>query len=99
MAVRGMITQSVKGKRTRTYEAEDFVAVIGRHIGSLEELAAEEDPWTVAEMLRLAGELEAAAVRTVKRLRDTGYTWETIGTSLGISAGTAQVRYSRKIGA
>jgi hypothetical protein len=72
MAVRGMITQSVKGKRTRTYEAEDFVAVIGRHIGSLEELAAEEDPWTVAEMLRLAGELEAAAVRTVKRLRDTG---------------------------
>jgi hypothetical protein len=94
-----MITEQVDGKRTRTYEAEDFIAVIGRHIGSLETLAATEDPWTLSEMQRLQDELAAAQLRTVKRLRDAGYTWETIGFSLGISAITAHKRYAAKIAA
>lgn len=92
-----MITEQVNGKRTRTYEAEDFIAVIGRHIGSLETLAAVEDPWVVADMVRLQAELEAATVRTVRRMREAGYTWTDIGLNLGLDGIQTRNKFIRKI--
>lgn len=92
-----MITEQVNGKRTRTYEAEDFISVIGRHITSLETLAGAEDPWAAGEMLQLREKLDAAIVRTVARLRKAGYTWKDIGLNQGISAITAHKRYASKI--
>lgn len=81
----------------RMKETEEVVSGIRRQIRSLERRAAEEDPWTVDEMLRLRDELDAAAVRTVGRLRQTGYTWQDIGFAIGVSALTAHKRYASKI--
>ena len=92
-----MITNVVDGKRVREYEAEDFVKVIGRHISSLEKLAADTDPWVVADMIRLQGELEAATLRTVKKMRDNGYTWHDIGLSLGLNAIQTHKKFAHKI--
>lgn len=92
-----MLTEYVDGKRVRTYEAEDFIVVIGRYIGNLEQRAAEEDPWTLGEMERLRNELDATIVRTVARLRKAGYTWDAIGFNLKISPQTAWKRYEPKI--
>jgi hypothetical protein len=94
-----MITEVKDGKRTRTYEAEDFVQVIGRYIPQLETLAREEDPWVVADMLRLQAELEAATLRTVKHMRDTGVTWKTIGFNLGLNAIQCHKKFATKINA
>lgn len=92
-----MITEVVDGKRTRTYEAEDFIGVIDRHIGSLEDLAAAEDPWTLAEMQRLQDKLAAAQLRTVARLRAAGYTWDAIGFNFQLNAVQAHKRFAAKI--
>lgn len=93
-----MITEQVNGKRTRTYEAEDFIGVIGRHITSLEKLAADEDPWTVPEMIQLRDEMDKAILRTVKRLRDNGYTWNDIGVGLGLNAIQTHKKFAHKLG-
>lgn len=90
------MTVKVKAPK-RTKDTEEVVSGVARQIRSLEARAADEDPWTVAEMLRLRDDLDAAAVRTVGRLRDTGYTWNDIGLSLGITAMTAWKRYAAKI--
>lgn len=81
----------------RLKETEEVVSGIRRQIRSLERRAAEEDPWTVDEMLRLRDELDAAAVRTVGRLRQTGYTWHDIGFAIGVSPQTAFKRFAHKI--
>lgn len=92
-----MITNVVNGKRVRQYEADDFTAIISRYIDGLERQAADEDPWTLADMEMLQAKLEDAKVRTVARLRKAGYTWEAIGFNLKISAITAHKRYADKI--
>jgi hypothetical protein len=82
----------------RMKETEEVVSGIRRQIRSFEKRAADEDPWTVEEMISLRAELAAAEVRTVARLRQVGFTWADIGFSIGISAITAHKRYSHKIG-
>jgi len=82
----------------RTKDTEEVVSGVRRQVRALERRAVDEDPWVVADMLALRDEMEAAAVRTVGRLRETGYTWHDIGLSLGISAQTCHKRYGKKIG-
>lgn len=82
-----------------TNETEKMVTSIDRRLRDLEKLARDEDPWTLAEMIRLRNELDAMTVRTVARLRQVGYTWDAIGYNLKISGVTAHKRYARKIGA
>lgn len=93
-------------KTRKVKDTEEVVGGVKRQIRSLERRAAEEDPWVIQEMLDLAAELEAAALRTVARLRavdpSTGkpaYTWDAIGFSLGITAITAHKRYAAKVAA
>lgn len=78
-------------------DVEETVAGIRRQVRALEPRAADEDPWVVAEMLDIAAELEAAAARTVARLRAAGYTWTDIGFALGISRSGAYNRFAAKI--
>jgi hypothetical protein len=92
-----VITEVIDGKRHRTYEAEDFITVIDRYIDNLEARAAEEDPWTLAEMQRLQDKLAAAQLRTAARLRTAGYTWEAIGFNFGLNAVQAHKRFAAKI--
>lgn len=82
----------------RERETEEVIKSIRRQIQhSLEPRVAEEDPWGLAEVIALRNELDAVAIRTVKRLRTAGYTWSAIGYSLGVSADRALQRYSHKI--
>lgn len=81
----------------RAKETEECVSGIRRQIRAFEKRAADEDPWTVEEMINLRAELAAVEVRTVARLRHVGYTWNDIGLSIGVSAITAHKRYSHKI--
>jgi hypothetical protein len=77
----------------RIKDTEELISGIRRQIRALEPRAAAEDPWAAAEMLRLATELQAAATRVIRQLRDTGYTWPDIGFAIGISDVTACKRY------
>jgi hypothetical protein len=78
-------------------DTEELVSGIRRQVRALETRAAEEDPWAMAEMMNLARELEDAALRTARRLRDAGYTWTDIGFALGVSGTTACKRYAHRI--
>jgi hypothetical protein len=62
---------------------------------ALEALAASEDPWVAAEMVKLAHELEAAADRTVARLRAAKYTWADIGYAFGTTRQGAFNRWAK----
>lgn len=77
---------------------EEMIAGIRRQIKALEARARDEDPWVMAEMLGLAGELEDAATRTVGALRKAGYTWHDIGFELGLSRQATFNRFKHKIG-
>lgn len=81
----------------RAKEVEDVISGIRRQIRALETRAAGEDPWVAAEMVQLRDELDSAAVRTVKQLRDVGYRWDDIGFAFGVSGITCHKRYARKI--
>lgn len=103
-------TATAKAPRAREPKTpEEKFAGVHRQIRALEEVAAGEDPWAVAELLEIAAEAEAAAVRVVARLRETDpatgkpkYTWDAIAASLPngkgghITALTALKRYGGK---
>lgn len=83
----------------RVKDVEEVIGGLARQVRAVEKRAGEEDPWAVAEMLRMRDELDAAVVRTVARLRDRGYTWKDIGFNMGIGPVTAHKRYAAKIDA
>jgi len=88
---------SATTKRTRVRPEDETVKAIGRLIPALERQGRKEDPWMAADMLRLAAEMETAAVRVIADLRARDYKWDDIGFALGISGTTAVKRYARKV--
>jgi hypothetical protein len=82
----------VKIKREKDWDEK--VGGVRRQLRGLERAATDEDPFTVADMLNIAAEAEAAAVRMVADLRYRGYRWEDIAFSLNVTALTAIKRYS-----
>jgi hypothetical protein len=84
-------------KTRRPKDVEDTIAGMHRMVKGLELRAADEDPWVCAEMAAIAAELDAAVLRTVKRLREVGYPWSEIGRDMGISGTTACKRYANRI--
>jgi hypothetical protein len=90
-----------KPKREKT--SEEMVEGVVRQIAGLERRAAGEDPWMVADMLGLAEELKAAAVRVIAAYRypdaagAPAYRWADIAFSLGITPETAIKRYKKEV--
>jgi hypothetical protein len=78
-------------------DVEELVSGMHRQIKGLEVRAAVEDPWVCGEMAKMASELDAAVLRTVKALRQAGYPWSEIGREMGISATTCIKRYANRI--
>jgi nicotinamide mononucleotide adenylyltransferase len=98
-----MTATAQKPKRVKT--PEETVDGVRRQIKSLEKRAETEDPWMMAEMFDMATELEAAAVRTMARLRAKGYTWKDIALSYSnetgakVSGQTLIKRYAARVNA
>lgn len=80
------------------HPVDEAIDAIRLQFIDLEALAAEEDPWTVPEMLRLRQRVDAMLLRTVKRLRDNGYTWNDIGVGLGLNAIQTHKKFAHKLG-
>jgi hypothetical protein len=87
---------STKYSRQRK-ETEELIAGIRRQVIGLEQRAAEDDPWVMAEMVNLSDELRFASVRVVAALRRAGYTWSAIGFELGLTRQAAFERYGKTI--
>lgn len=95
------MSAAVKARREKT--PEELVDGVRRQITALERRAVGEDPWMAAEMLTLADELKAAAVRVIAAYRkpdpETGkpaYRWADIGFSIGASEEACIKRYKKQ---
>jgi len=88
---------SATTRKIRVRPEDETVKAVGRLIPALERQGRNEDPWMAADMLALAAQMEAAAVRVIADLRARGYTWNDIGLSLGITGTTAVKRYAKKV--
>jgi hypothetical protein len=86
-------TTSARERKT----TEEMVAGIRRQIRALEVRGLDEDPWVARDMTDLADELNAAAGRTVARLRAAGYTWADIGQSFGLTYQAAWKRWHSEV--
>jgi len=88
---------SATTRKIRVRPEDETVKAVGRLIPALERQGRTEDPWMAADMLRLAAELEDAAVRLIASYRARGDRWEDIGFALGITGTTAVKRYAKKV--
>lgn len=90
-----MTATTAKPKRVK--DTDEVVSGVRRQIRALENRAAGEDPWIVADMIELQAELERATLRTVKRMREAGVTWQTIGFSLNLNAIQCHKKFAHKL--
>lgn len=82
-----------KGNR-REKDVEEVFSGITRQIRAAEKRAADEDPWTLENFDAIIAAAEAAKLRTIKRLRDVGYTWTDIAYNQGMSPAACCNKYA-----
>lgn len=90
------MSETTTAKRVRDTE-QDMIPGIRRQVKALETRGHDEDPWVAVELMKIAAEAEAAAVRLIAHYRAEGYRWADIATSFGMTPQACCKKYEPKI--
>lgn len=84
-----------KRKRSKRYTTDrQYRAMLGRMMRAYERRVGTATMEELTDLVELRTELDAITKRAIGELRRSGsYTWEEIGTALGVSRQAAQQRY------
>lgn len=72
--------------------------MVQRMIRAAGRRAADGDPEQLKALFDLQGKLEAAIVESIRGMRASGATWESIGAISGVTRQAALMRWSPKLG-
>lgn len=81
----------------RAGDHSEYVAFVRRAVRALARRVGGADPEDLAEMLTVAGELDAAIEAAVRGLRVTGYSWAEIARATGTTRQAAHARWASKV--
>ena len=85
-------TRLTPNRRRRPVENDEYASFIRRVISAYARRVASGDVDALADMTRLATDLDEAITQAVTGLRETGYSWAEIADRLGITRQAAQQR-------
>ena len=83
-------------RRRRTVENDEYAQFVQRVMRAYARRVASGDVDAVADMTRLATELDEAIGPTVIGLRDAGYSWAEIAARVGVTRQAAQQRWGTR---
>ena len=82
-------------RRRRTVENDEYARFVRRVVLAYARRVAAGDVDALADMIRLATELDEAIAQAVIGLRESRYSWAEIAARLGITRQAAQQRWGR----
>ena len=94
MTVKDDLTPKRAGRVTET---ADFAAFARRIVRAYARRVGDGDVEALPELLALAAEVDAAIVKSVAGLRESGYSWGEIASRLGTTRQAAQQRFGRAL--
>jgi hypothetical protein len=86
-----------RGRRRRTIDTNEFLAMAARIVTAAGERVAEADAEDLRSLIALREVLDEAIVAAVAGLRDSGTTWEDIGAATGTTRQAAIMKWAKRV--
>lgn len=84
-------------RRTRYRSTHDYIAMCERLIRAAGRRVARADADDLAELVHLSEVLDEAILEAVIGLRGDGWTWQSLGESLGVTKQAAVMKWAARI--
>lgn len=91
-----MKTRSARSPRPPV-ETADYLAMLRRIVRAAGPHVGEADVDDLATFIAIRDDLDAAIVVAVRHLRESGHTWQDIGTAVGTTRQAALMRWSPQL--
>jgi len=92
-----MNSTSRNGRRRRTVDTPEFLAMVGRMLAAAGDRVHDADPGDLAALIALRQVLDDAILEAVRGLRAADITWEDIGAATGTTRQAAIMKWNPKL--